>query len=127
MVRLTNNSFRTMPHYVTGIRAPRTARNSSEKSELFGQEAADFATRRYMQRDVEFEVDTVDKSGGFIGTLWLKNENVAISLVKEGLASVHPFSADGLSWSTQLYAAEVSTTWVLEFQVSMIPLFLGRS
>lgn len=91
---------------LNGIRAPRTARNPSERSEPFGQEAAEFATRRYMQRDVEFEVDTVDKSGGFIGTLWLKNENVAISLVKEGLASVHSFSADGLSWSTQLYAAE---------------------
>ncbi|KAG2043573.1 transcription factor [Suillus americanus] len=91
---------------LNGIRAPRTARNPSERSEPFGQEAADFATRRYMQRDVEFEVDTVDKSGGFIGTLWLKSENVAISLVKEGLASVHSFSADALSWSTQLYAAE---------------------
>ncbi|KAG0706093.1 hypothetical protein DFH29DRAFT_903564 [Suillus ampliporus] len=91
---------------LNGIRAPRTARNPSERSEPFGQEAADFATRRYMQRDVEFEVDTVDKSGGFIGTLWLKNENAAVSLVKEGLASVHSFSADSLSWSTQLYSAE---------------------
>ncbi|OAX42282.1 hypothetical protein K503DRAFT_797296 [Rhizopogon vinicolor AM-OR11-026] len=96
----------TLTLVLNGIRAPRTARNPSEKSEPFGQEAADFATRRYMQRDVEFEVDTVDKSGGFIGTLWLKSENAAIVLVKEGLASVHSFSADGLSWSTQLYAAE---------------------
>jgi staphylococcal nuclease domain-containing protein 1 len=61
-----------------------------------------------MQRDVEFEVETVDKSGGFIGSLYLnKTENVAISLVKEGLAMVHPFSADGLSWARQLYDAEV--------------------
>jgi staphylococcal nuclease domain-containing protein 1 len=115
-----------MPHYFSGIRAPRTARNPSERSEPFGQEAADFATRRYMQRDVEFEVDTVDKSGGFIGTLWLKSENVAISLVKEGLASVHSFSADGLSWSTQLYAAEVSTAWILEYQTFDV-IILGRS
>jgi hypothetical protein len=80
-----------------------------------------------MQRDVEFEVDTVDKSGGFIGTLWLKSENAAITLVKEGLASVHSFSADSLSWSTQLYTAEVSTAWVLQFRAFLIPLFLGRS
>ncbi|KAG1734762.1 uncharacterized protein EDB91DRAFT_1146762 [Suillus paluster] len=104
--KLTDNNFQTTPHYFSGIRAPRTARNPSDRSEPFGQEAADFATRRYMQRDVEFEVDTVDKSGGFIGTLWLKSENAAISLVKEGLATVHSFSADSLSWSTQLYAAE---------------------
>jgi staphylococcal nuclease domain-containing protein 1 len=72
-------------------------------------EATEFATRRYMQREIEFEVDTVDKSGGFIGTLYMnKTENVAIVLVKEGLASVHSFSADGLPWSRQLYDAEVS-------------------
>lgn len=62
-----------------------------------------------MQRDAEFEVDTVDKSGGFIGALYLnKTENAAIALVKAGLASVHDYSAEGLSWSKQLYDAEVS-------------------
>jgi hypothetical protein len=48
-----------------------------------------------MQRDVEFEVDSIDKSGGFIGSLYLnKTENAALTLVKEGLATVHSFSAD---------------------------------
>ncbi|KZT24206.1 transcription factor [Neolentinus lepideus HHB14362 ss-1] len=90
-----------------GIRAPRTARNPSEKSEPFGPEAAEFATRRYMQRDVEIEIDAVDKSGGFIGALYLnKNENAAVALVKEGLASVHSYSADSLPWAKQLYDAE---------------------
>ncbi|ETW80350.1 hypothetical protein HETIRDRAFT_384869 [Heterobasidion irregulare TC 32-1] len=90
-----------------GIRAPRTARNASEKSEPYGAEASEFATRRYMQRDVEIEVDTVDKSGGFIGALYLnKTENVAVTLVREGLATVHSFSADSLSWSRRLYEAE---------------------
>uniref|UniRef100_A0A0W0FH61 Transcription factor n=1 Tax=Moniliophthora roreri TaxID=221103 RepID=A0A0W0FH61_MONRR len=90
-----------------GIRAPRTARNASEKSEPYGVEALEFATRRYMQRDVEFEVETIDKSGGFIGALYLnKTENVAISLVGEGLASVHSYSADNLPWAKQLYDAE---------------------
>ncbi|KAJ3735805.1 hypothetical protein DFJ43DRAFT_1151026 [Lentinula guzmanii] len=97
----------TLTLVLGGIRAPRTARNASEKSEPFGPEAFEFATRRYMQRDVEFEVDTVDKSGGFIGSLYLnKNENAAVALVKEGLANVHSYSADALSWSKQLYDAE---------------------
>lgn len=61
-----------------------------------------------MQRDVEVEFDNVDKTGGFIGTLWVnKTENVALSLVKEGLASVHDYSAEGLSWFKQLQEAEV--------------------
>ena len=61
-----------------------------------------------MQRDVEIEIETTDKSGGFIGALYLnKNENAAVALVSEGLATVHSFSADSLSWAKQLYDAEV--------------------
>lgn len=61
-----------------------------------------------MQRDVEFEVESIDKSGGFIGSLYLnKTENAALALVKEGLASIHSFSAEGLSWAKQLFEAEV--------------------
>lgn len=91
-----------------GIRAPRTARNASEKGEAFGVESYDFATRRFMQRDVDIEIHDVDKSGGFIGALYLnKTENAALLLLKEGLASVHDYSADGLSYAKQLYDAEV--------------------
>ncbi|KAF9012412.1 transcription factor [Cyathus striatus] len=97
----------TLTLVLAGIRAPRTARNPSEKSEPYGNESLEFATRKYMQRDIEFEVDTIDKSGGFIGTLYLnKTENAAIALVREGLATVHAYSADGLSWSRQLYDVE---------------------
>ena len=92
-----------------GIRAPRTARNASEKSEPYGAEAAEFATRRYLQRDVEIEIETTDKSGGFIGAVYFnKTENVAVTLVKEGLATVHSYSAEGLSWAKHLHDAEVS-------------------
>jgi endonuclease YncB( thermonuclease family) len=98
----------TSAYHPIGIRAPRAARSASEKSEPYGNEAAEFATRRYMQRDVEIEIETTDKSGGFIGALYLnKNENAAVTLISEGLATVHSFSADSLSWSKQLYDAEV--------------------
>lgn len=60
-----------------------------------------------MQRDVEIEIDTVDKSGGFIGALYVnKTENAAVALVREGLASVHAFSAESLPWSRHLFEAE---------------------
>ena len=62
-----------------------------------------------MQRDVEIEIHDADKSGGFIGALYLnKTENAAITLVKEGLATVHGYSAESLSWAKQLYDAEAS-------------------
>jgi staphylococcal nuclease domain-containing protein 1 len=100
----------TLTFVLAGIRAPRTARNPTEKSEPYGPEAAEFATRRYLQREVEVEFDTVDKTGGFIGAMYLnKTENVAIALVKEGLGTVHTYSAESLSWVKSLLDAEVST------------------
>ncbi|KAG6903018.1 hypothetical protein C0995_007451 [Termitomyces sp. Mi166 len=97
----------TLTLVLAGIRAPRNARNASDKGEPYGIEAADYALRRCMQRDVEFEVDSVDKSGGFIGCLYINKENFALALVRDGLATVHGYSAEGLSWARQLNEAEV--------------------
>ena len=89
-----------------GIRAPRTARNPSEASEPFGQEAYDLAVRRLLQRDVEIEVEGTDKVGGFIGTLWINRENFAKVLVEDGFAAVHAYSAEASSTGAELFAAE---------------------
>lgn len=81
------------------------------KPEPYGTEAAEFASRRYMQRDVEVEFEATDKSGGFIGTMYLnKTDNAAVTLVREGLATVHAYSAESLSWSQSLFDAEVSSS-----------------
>lgn len=91
---------------LSGIRAPRSARNPSEKAEPFGQEAHDFANRRCMQRDVEIDVENIDKVGGFIGTLYINRENFAKLLLEEGLATVHAYSAEQSGKATELFAAE---------------------
>lgn len=91
---------------LSGIKAPRSARNPSEKAEPFGQEAHDFANRRCMQRDVEIDVESLDKMGGFIGTLYINRENFAKLLLEEGLATVHAYSAEQSGKSTELFAAE---------------------
>lgn len=91
---------------LSGIRAPRSARNPNEKAEPFGQEAHDFANRRCMQRDVEIDVENTDKVGGFIGTLYVNRENFAKLLLEEGLATVHAYSAEQSGKSTELFAAE---------------------
>ncbi|KAK0535582.1 hypothetical protein OC835_002326 [Tilletia horrida] len=92
---------------LAGIRAPRTARNPHEKDEAFGREGLEYTTRRALQRDVEVEFLMTDKAGGFIGNLYLnKSENLAVSLVGEGLASVHAYSAENLSSGNALYEAE---------------------
>ena len=89
-----------------GIRAPRSARNENEKSEPFGQEAHDFAVRRCMQRDVEIDIHTTDKAGGFVGELYVNRENFAKLLLEEGLASVHAYSAEQEGNASELFAAE---------------------
>jgi staphylococcal nuclease domain-containing protein 1 len=91
---------------LSGIRAPRSARNPEEKSEPFGQEAHDFANRRCLQRDVEIDVENIDKVGGFIGTLYLNRENFAKILVEEGLAEVHAYSAEQSGHANELFEAE---------------------
>ena len=48
-----------------------------------------------MQRATGIEIETVDKDGGYIGTLWLnKNGNATVALVQEGPVTVHSYSAD---------------------------------
>ncbi|KAJ9666272.1 hypothetical protein H2201_003707 [Coniosporium apollinis] len=91
---------------LSGVRAPRSARNPTEQGEPFGQEAHDFANRRCLQRDVEIDVEDVDKVGGFIGTIYVNRENFTKLLVEEGLASVHAYSAEKSGNATELFAAE---------------------
>lgn len=111
--------------FVSGIRAPRAGRGERERSDIkpepYGLEATEFASRRYMQRDVEVEFEATDKSGGFIGTMYLnKTENAAITLVKEGLATVHAYSAESLSWTQALFDAEVRSFICLNGWISAL-------
>ncbi|KAL4907557.1 hypothetical protein BDW74DRAFT_149423 [Aspergillus multicolor] len=91
---------------LSGIRAPRSARNPGEASEPFGNEAHEFANRRCMQRDVEIDVETIDKVGGFIGTLYVNKENFTKTLLEEGLATVHAYSAEQSGHAMEYFAAE---------------------
>ncbi|KAF2155111.1 hypothetical protein K461DRAFT_326888 [Myriangium duriaei CBS 260.36] len=91
---------------LSGISCPKSARNPGDKSEPFGQEAHDLANRRCMQRDVEIDVENIDKVGGFIGTMYVNRESFAKSLVEEGFASVHAYSAEKSGNANELNAAE---------------------
>ncbi|KAJ5708874.1 hypothetical protein N7493_010208 [Penicillium malachiteum] len=91
---------------LSGIRAPKSARGPGDAGEPFGQEAHDLANRRCMQRDVEIDVETVDKVGGFIGTLYVNKENFTKVLLEEGLATVHAYSAEKSGHANEYFAAE---------------------
>ncbi|KAL4956664.1 hypothetical protein BDW69DRAFT_158043 [Aspergillus filifer] len=91
---------------LSGIRAPRSARGPNDTAEPFGNEAHELANRRCMQRDVEIDVETIDKVGGFIGTLYINKENFTKVLLEEGLATVHAYSAEQSGHATEYFAAE---------------------
>ncbi|KAF1816511.1 hypothetical protein P152DRAFT_505115 [Eremomyces bilateralis CBS 781.70] len=91
---------------LSGIRAPRSARNANEEGDPFGAEAHEFANRRCLQRDVEIDVDDCDKNGGFIGTIYVNRENFTKLLLEEGLAEVHAYSAEKAGLFNELNAAE---------------------
>ncbi|KNE68591.1 hypothetical protein AMAG_12757 [Allomyces macrogynus ATCC 38327] len=91
---------------LAGIRVPRQGEPGAE-------EAMALTSSLAMQRDVQIEVDAVDKTGAFIATVHVpdaqgKMKNLAVALLEAGWASIHEYSADQSAYGNQLYAAERS-------------------
>ncbi|KAI8338443.1 hypothetical protein BC941DRAFT_394949 [Chlamydoabsidia padenii] len=91
---------------LAGIRAPRVGRNAGEKSEPFGPEALAYVADHCLQHDVEIEIENVDKTGAFIGNLFVKGDNLAVTLLNKGYASVHEYSANESRYANQFFTAE---------------------
>ncbi|KAL1500074.1 hypothetical protein AB1Y20_012749 [Prymnesium parvum] len=81
-----------------GIRCPKCARrDTGADEEPFGNEALAFTRGVALQRDVEIEVETVDKIGTFLGALYLPDKrNLSVLLLEQGLASVVGFASEAL-------------------------------
>lgn len=80
------------------------------ENEPYSNEALAFTRAHLLQHDVQIEVESMDKAGGFIGNLFVRNEkgqlvNFSESLVEEGLSTVH-FAAEKSKYYNQLLAAE---------------------
>lgn len=79
---------------LAGINCPRGARPAiggagMQDAEPFGEEALHFTKEKCLQHDVVVTIEEMDKAGNFIGWLWINNENLSVSLVEHGLASMH--------------------------------------
>ncbi|ANB15882.1 transcription factor, putative [Sugiyamaella lignohabitans] len=87
---------------LAGVRVPRP-------QEDYGKEALEYVSKRLWQRDVQFSVVNIDKTGGFIGHIYLPGSSIplSIALVKEGLAEVHEFSAQQSGFQQVLDEAEI--------------------
>ena len=58
-------------------------RDSDAPGEPYGDEALAFARSLCFQRDVDIEVETVDKNGNFLGALYLSDRCADIDSVLE--------------------------------------------
>lgn len=85
----------------SGVRCP-------GRGEPYADDAIALMKKKIMQRDVEIEVETVDRNGTFLGSLWESKTNMAAVLLEAGLARFQTFSADRIADSHLLAQAEDS-------------------
>lgn len=93
---------------LAGISCPKASRlqgGQQVEGEPFGNEALAYTKGLCLQREVEVEVDAMDKAGNFIGWLTVEGVNLSVALVREGLASVH-FTAERSAHFRALQLAE---------------------
>ncbi|XP_074309223.1 ribonuclease TUDOR 1-like [Silene latifolia] len=87
---------------LSGVRCP-------GRGEPYSEEAIALMRRRILQRDVEIEVETVDRNGTFLGSLWESRTNIGSVLLQAGLAKFQAsFGADRIADSHLLAQAEES-------------------
>ncbi|XP_072991118.1 ribonuclease TUDOR 1-like [Typha latifolia] len=86
----------------SGVRCP-------SRDEPFSDEAIALMRRKILQRDVEIEVETADKKGTFLGSLWESKTNMAVTLLEAGLAKIQTsFGFDRIPDGRLLMQAEQS-------------------
>lgn len=84
---------------------------SNSKSQESGAEGLEYMNRKYLQRNVEFDVYDTDKIGGFIGNLYANAQAlkpVQIELLASGLATVHGLAVNSNKYGDELEKAEDS-------------------
>ncbi|XP_014664690.1 PREDICTED: LOW QUALITY PROTEIN: staphylococcal nuclease domain-containing protein 1-like [Priapulus caudatus] len=103
---------------LAGISCPRGSRPAPSggtpvEAEPYGNEALQFTKEMVLQREgafclaVDVEVESMDKAGNFIGWMFVDGVNLSLSLVEDGLASVH-FTAERSQYFKQLQTAETN-------------------
>uniref|UniRef100_A0A669BHQ9 Staphylococcal nuclease domain-containing protein n=1 Tax=Oreochromis niloticus TaxID=8128 RepID=A0A669BHQ9_ORENI len=93
---------------LAGIECPRSSRNTPggmQVAEPFSDEAMLFTKELVLQREVEVEVESMDKAGNFIGWLHIEGVNLSVALVENALSKVH-FTAERSAYYKTLVAAE---------------------
>eukprot|EP00300_Choanocystis_sp_HF-7_P021756 c20851_g1_i1.p1 GENE.c20851_g1_i1~~c20851_g1_i1.p1 ORF type:complete len:901 (-),score=236.83 c20851_g1_i1:106-2808(-) len=101
-----------IPFALASVRVPLCARRdgSGPASEPFGDEAFSFTRNAVMQREVQLEIENIDRGGTFLGHMWLPGTKDMLSeeLLKQGLASTQSLSIGRTRYSDTLVTAEAA-------------------
>merc|ERR1712141_132778 len=95
---------------LSGVSCPRGDRKMPtgfQEGEPFGNEASAFVKDQIMQKEVEIEVETMDKGGNFIGWCFDGINNISVQLIEEGFASAFVMG-DRSNYGSQIQIAEDS-------------------
>lgn len=96
---------------LAGISCPRASRAAPGgvggvlQGEPFGNDAHNFTKTLVLQREVQIEVESMDKGGNFIGWLFYEGKNLSVELVANGLSKVHG-TAESSAYYSKLQGAE---------------------
>ncbi|CUM57661.1 unnamed protein product [Debaryomyces tyrocola] len=84
---------------------------SNNKAEALGEEGLKYMNKKFLQRNIEFDIYDMDKIGGFIGNLYFNSSSlqpIQVSLLEQGLVSVHDLAVNSNPFSDELINAEES-------------------
>lgn len=89
---------------LAGLSCPRSA-SADKPGDPFGDEALSLTRSLVLQRDVEVEIEDIDKTGCFVGHVTHNDNSVAVALLTNGLAKLHP-SSERYKYVSNLQAAQ---------------------
>ncbi|KAG2565965.1 hypothetical protein PVAP13_7NG154200 [Panicum virgatum] len=96
----------TMPNETSTIAFSFSCVRCPGKNEPYSDDAIALMRRTILQRDVEIEIEAVDRTGTFLGSLWESKNNMAYVLLQSGLAKLSSFGLDRISEAQTLIRAE---------------------
>lgn len=82
---------------------------TNSKDEQLSEEGLKFMNKRFLQKNVEFEIYDQDKIGGFIGNVFATAKSlspVQVQLLEQGLIKTHEIAINQNSFGAQLKKAE---------------------
>lgn len=88
-----------------GIKCPQTERKNV-RGEAFGDEAKAYVREHLMQRQVQVEIEDMDRGGTAFGSLFVNGKLFALALLTAGLAYVDEYSVERTRMGDALYPAE---------------------